>query len=340
MLIFFFIALLVNFGKTVTPDEEVRQMLAELEIVSGPTMDVASTLKKVTKVSMPFLQDIHSVSNLAAAGMSLQGETGPKVRKRKSQNTAEMDLNIERLRNSMNYDQSLREYGNVVTLNLDIIEPTLLRVINPEEDPPIWRDDFIEEKVENDDESFRSSFMEYKQNMIVALTSMSVKMANQKMARLRTLLLEPKNPEPKERMCLPKEAIETNQYKRDSLVNTIELVRRDIARLEMIAGMCANVSSAGSENKMIKMFDEINALVVGMSNKMEKWLKRKLELAWPNVILSHAKERYGKYSHLSKYQLNVTARSVLFSANERGPPEYVDEMTLSNNVELKISKKF
>uniref|UniRef100_A0A183CN79 Acriflavin resistance protein n=1 Tax=Globodera pallida TaxID=36090 RepID=A0A183CN79_GLOPA len=163
MLIFFFIALLVNFGKTVTPDEEVRQMLAELEIVSGPTMDVASTLKKVTKVSMPFLQDIHSVSNLAAAGMSLQGETGPK-------NTAEMDLNIERLRNSMNYDQSLREYGNVVTLNLDIIEPTLLRVINPEEDPPIWRDDFV-----------RAC-----NNMIVALTSMSVKMANQKMARLRT----------------------------------------------------------------------------------------------------------------------------------------------------------
>uniref|UniRef100_A0A914HDY1 Uncharacterized protein n=1 Tax=Globodera rostochiensis TaxID=31243 RepID=A0A914HDY1_GLORO len=72
MLTFFFIALLVNFGETAaTPDEDVRQMLAELEIVSGPTMDVANTLKKVTKVSMPFLQAIRPVSNLAAAGMNI-----------------------------------------------------------------------------------------------------------------------------------------------------------------------------------------------------------------------------------------------------------------------------
>uniref|UniRef100_A0A914IAB1 Uncharacterized protein n=1 Tax=Globodera rostochiensis TaxID=31243 RepID=A0A914IAB1_GLORO len=401
MLTFFFIALLVNFGKTAaTPDEDVRQMLAELEIVSGPTMDVASTLKKVTKVSMPFLQAIHLVSSLAAAGMKNdfkpttdEFEAMVYLNRKITEHFVEMDLNIERLRNSMNYDYSLREYGNVVTLNLDIIEPTFLRVINPEKDPPIWRDDFvracnsdlsplntlkwlnlrvnrfctmptkceahiysrindlffeIEGKVENDDESFRSAYMEYKQNMIVTLTSMSVKMANQKMARLRTLMLEPnvtfmyfedvwelvKNdsslqPEPEEKPCLLKEAIETNQYKRESLVNTIEIVRRDIARLEMIAGMCANVSTAGSEKKMVELFDEINALVVGMSNKMEKWFKRKLKLAWPNVILSHAKERYGKSSHLSKYQFNGTARSVLFSANERGPPEYLHSVLIT-----------
>uniref|UniRef100_A0A183BUA1 DHC_N1 domain-containing protein n=1 Tax=Globodera pallida TaxID=36090 RepID=A0A183BUA1_GLOPA len=381
MLTFFFIALLVNFGKTATPDEEVRQMLAELEIVSGPTMDVASTLKGVTKVSKPFLQAIHAVSNLAAAGMksvfkptSDEFEAMVYLNRKITEHFAEMDLNIERLRDSMNYDYSLRKYGDVVTLNLDIIEPTFLCVINSEMDPPIWRDDFlvqwlnlrvnkfctmptkceaqiysrindlffeIEGKVENDEAELRSPFyVQYKQ----------MKMANQKMARLRTLLLEPNvtfmyfadvwervkedsslQPSLPEKQCILKEAIETNQYKRESLVSTIEIVRRDIARLVMIAGMCANVSTGGSEKKMIQLFDEINVLVVGMFNKMEKWFKRKLELAWPNVILSHAKERYGKYSHLSKYQFNVTARSVLFSANERGPPEYLHSVLITRD---------
>uniref|UniRef100_A0A914IBV6 Uncharacterized protein n=1 Tax=Globodera rostochiensis TaxID=31243 RepID=A0A914IBV6_GLORO len=404
MLTFFFIALLVNFGETAaTPDEDVRQMLAELKIVSGPTMDVASMLKKVTKVSMPFLQAIHPVSNLAAAGMKNvfkpttdEFEAMIYLNRKITETFAEMDLNIERLRVSMNCDYSLRKYGNVVTLNLDIIEPTFLRVINPENHPPIWRDDFvracngvlsplntlrwlnlrvnsyckmptkceahiysrindlffeIEGKVENDDAELRSPFyVQYKQNMIVALTGMSVKMANQKMERLRTLLLEPNvtfmyfkdvwervkedsslQPEPEEKQCFLKEVIETNEYKRESLLNTIEIVRRDIARLVIIAGICANVSTDGSEEKVVELFDEINTLVVGMSNKMEKWFKRKLELAWPNVILSHAKERYGKYSHLSKYQFNVTARSVLFSANERGPPEYLHSVLITRS---------
>uniref|UniRef100_A0A914IFK4 Uncharacterized protein n=1 Tax=Globodera rostochiensis TaxID=31243 RepID=A0A914IFK4_GLORO len=132
-----------------------------------------------------------------------------------------------------------------------------------------------------------------------------------------------KKTEGAERPCWLQVVMDGNKWKRHELTSFAELVRLDLLKTTIFGTMCANISYAPSEYNIEMELKRVETLLREISAHVAEWIQAKLEITWPIISTSFAKEAVGDLPvEQSTEKYNAVAQNVKKKLDKIGPANF------------------
>ncbi|KAL3119808.1 hypothetical protein niasHT_002148 [Heterodera trifolii] len=130
-------------------------------------------------------------------------------------------------------------------------------------------------------------------------------------------------------ICLLRSVYEGYETKRAPILKMAEIVKVSTLKTAIIGGMCANISYAGDQERVIVEIEKLGRYVEQITGKVAKWISIEIENVWPFEMERQAKAALGIVEITDPYAYNKTANTINNAVSERGPEKIIYHVLVS-----------